>query len=416
MRAICITALLLLAACDGKPAISAGPTLPPLHLVARFPELKTMADKVPVAPAAAVQQELQQLFDALDADARLAARAERDLREHADAPWFLARHLADPGERQRIRAAWLLGQIGQPVSMLPLLLRCKSEVRPDVRLWLADALWRLGNDSMLLDLVQSMDRAELANDAGRMAIERLRAAGVDPGEAPTYAWLQDELRKLHWHWRAAGTALRQPPLPPLDMAAFTPRIAALLHAVADFNLRLTDEARFILGSAGVLGVPMVRLALSAEERYLRDLGLQIVILLGPVAGELQDAVLPLLGDPLMAAYAVRALGEMRSQAALPYVRPLLDDQDLELRCAAAGALGLLGDKADIPRLTALKDDEQQPLDLRVQAAFSLAVFETDRPARDFLLRLKQGGGFHEPTLNRMLERLQQFDQLGATPK
>jgi hypothetical protein len=416
MRAICIPALLLLAACSGQPAVPAGPALPALHLVKRFPELKTMAEKVPAAPAAAVQQELQQLWEALDADARLAARAERDLREHQDAPWFLAQHLADPSEGHRIRAAWLLGLIGQPVSMLPLLLRCKDEVRPDVRMWLADALWRLGNDSMLLDLVQSMDRAELANDAGRMAIELLKAAGVDPGDAPTYASLQDGLRQLHQHWRAAGTAQRQPPLPPFDLSAFTPRIAALLHAVAEFNLRLTDEARFILGSAGRLGLPMVRLSLSAEERYLRDLGLQIVILLGPVAGELQDAVLPLLGDPLMAAYAVRALGEMRGKGALPYVRPLLDSNDLELRCAAAGALGLLGDRADMPRLTALQNDDKQPLDLRVQAAFSLAVFETERPARAFLLRLKQDGKFHEPTLNRLLERLQQLDQQNSQPR
>jgi HEAT repeat protein len=416
MRAFGIVPLLLLAACGGKPATSTAPALPPLHLVQRFPELQALAEQVPGPPAAGPQQELQQLWEALDADARLAGRAERDLREHQDASWLLVQHLGDPSEAHRIRAAWLLGQVGKPESMLPLLLRCKDEVRPDVRLWLADALWRLGNDSMLLDLVQSMDRAELANDAGRMAIERLQAAGVAPGEAPTYAFLQDELRKLYQHWRAEGTARRQPPLPPFDQAAFTPRIAALLRAVADFNLRLTDEARFILGSAGKLGLPLIRPSLAAEERYLRDLSLQIVILLGPVAAELQDAVLPLLGDPLMASYAVRALGEMRSKTALPYVRPLLDSKDLELRCAAAGALGLLGDRADIPRLTSLQNDDRQPLDLRVQAAFSLAVFETERPARAFLLRLRQDGKFHEPTLNRLLERLQQFDQQDHQPR
>lgn len=408
MKAPRLLPLFLFAACSSKAAETA---LPPPQLAPAYPDLQRIAGSAPAAPGEAAQKELQQLWEALFADTRLAARAEKDLREHADAVWLLEQHLADFDEAHRIRAAWLLGQLGPPVAALPLLLRCKDEVRPAARMWLADALWRLGNDSMLLDLVQAMDRGELANDAGRMAIERLRRAGIDPGEAPTYVFLQDQLRRLYRHWHDCGEAQRPAGQPPLDADRFQPPLARRLLMVSEHNLRFCDEARFIFGSSGLVGLPLLRLCLAAAERDLRDMALQTIIYLGPVAGELQAPTQALLADPLLAATAVRALAEMRADGALPLIRPLLDHPDLELRCAATGALGLLGDRADLQRLQQLQGDDTQPMDVRVQAAFSLGVFETEHPARRFLQQLRRDGTFHQGTLDRLLDRLQQLEQL-----
>ena len=120
-------------------------------------------------------------------------------------------------------------------------------------------------------------------------------------------------------------------------------------------------------------------------------------------------LLALLADQLLAPAAIRALGAVRATDSIAHVRPRLDDRSLEVRCAAAGTLGLLGDRDSIPRLRALWQDPQQPADLRVEAAFSLAVFELERPALDYLRRLRADGGYHGPMLDRLLERLDRLD-------
>ncbi|GAB4158257.1 MAG: hypothetical protein Fur0037_25840 [Planctomycetota bacterium] len=396
------------AACGGSDPC-ASPDPPPLALRPRVPELALIAKAAPAPCDPKAARQLVELLDALGGDARLASRAERDLREHEQAAQFLAFALSDPDPTRRSRAAWLLGGIGDPSSVVPLLLRAKDETRPRVRLWIADALSRLGNDSMLLDIVQAMDSAATANDAGRSAIELLRAAGVEVPESPTYAYLKDRLRELHRAWRLEGVARRaSSPAPALD-----PRVkgqmAALLLGVEDFNLRRTDEARFVLAGSGVLALPLLRIALGAEERDLRDLGIQTAIALGPVSAPLVGYLLPLLRDPLLAPQAVRALGETRSVEAIPFVRARLCAPDLEIRCAAAAALGFLGDEASAPRLEALRADETLPMDLRVQAAFGLALLEQRHPARAFLRGLSERHEFHEPTIRRMLERIAEFE-------
>ncbi|MCA8967269.1 MAG: HEAT repeat domain-containing protein, partial [Planctomycetes bacterium] len=92
----------------------------------------------------------------------------------------------------------------------------------------------------------------------------------------------------------------------------------------------------------------------------------------------------------------------------PLVRERLHHPDFEVRCAAAGALGPIGDRDAIPELQRLMNDAATPMDLRVQAAFSLAVFELQRPGYRFLQQHLQAGDYHEPTLRELIDAVDRW--------
>ncbi len=83
----------------------------------------------------------------------------------------------------------------------------------------------------------------------------------------------------------------------------------------------------------------------------------------------------------------------------------LDSADLELRSSAAGALGPLGAKASIGKLRQLMSSGTQPVDVTVHAAFSLALLQPDGPARAWLEDVKKRSGYHAPTLQELLDRI-----------
>jgi HEAT repeat protein len=128
--------------------------------------------------------------------------------------------------------------------------------------------------------------------------------------------------------------------------------------------------------------------------------------LGRAAAPLEGQVLPLLADPLVRGEAARALGELGARPALPHLLQWLQSPDAELRTAAAMALGPLGDRSAVPPLQQRLDDAKEAMDVRVAAAFSLALFENDRPARRFLLERKQKVDYHAPTIDELLDRVE----------
>jgi HEAT repeat protein len=150
---------------------------------------------------------------------------------------------------------------------------------------------------------------------------------------------------------------------------------------------------------------MLMHALEAEEHYLRTMPLQVLAKLGTAATSATDAILPLLGDPLTASYAVRALGEIGAVATLPHLRPLLNDRDTELRAAASQALGLLGDTESVSLLEARLQDANESMDVRVGAAFGLLCLGEHVAAKAYLDEREANKDYHEPILTRLLERL-----------
>ncbi len=400
-------AALLAASCGGDPQGSPqAPVMPVPPLRSMLAELKALAATLQ-PPAPAVQRELRDLGDLalqlVEADTRTAARAERALREHTDAWWVLEPALPHERVEVRRRAAWLCGQSGQTVLQLPLLLRLKYELDAETVVWVADALCRLGNDTGLSWLDAAIASAATAEAAGASAIEALRARGVALPDQPTWDQVRAALRAQHANWRAGGTSAFACAPPP--EAALLARLATQVVTTESTLLRPVDDARFVLTRAGKLAVPLLTRTLAASEPYLRTMALQVLADLGTAAAESAAAVMPLLGDPLTGSYAVRTLGEIGAASALPSLRPLLTNVDIELRAAAAQALGMLRDETSREPLRQRLADPAETMDVRVGAAFGLLCFGADGPAEAFLAEREAKKDYHEPTLARLRERL-----------
>ncbi|MBX3461641.1 MAG: HEAT repeat domain-containing protein [Planctomycetes bacterium] len=398
-----------LAACSRAPApvAPAGPPLPPLQLRPLLPEFDALAARRQAPPAAA-QRELRDLADLalqiVAADPRTAGRAERALLEHPGAWWVLEPALQHEDLAVRRRAAWLCGRSSQTVLQLPLLLRLKYEKDPETVVWVADALQRLGNDTGLLWLDAAIAERTTADRAGQLAVEALQARGVDLGDEPTWATLRRELQQCVGRWRATGVPSR-PDVPAPDAADLEARLAAHLVTPRGWELRPVDDARWVLRQAGALAVPMLCRALQADLHYIRTMPLQVLAELGHAAAAAADAVLPLLGDPLTAAYAARALGAIGARQHLPFLRPLLGHADSELRTAATHALGQLQDQDSAVALRQRLHDPEETMDVRVGAAFALRCLGPDQEAEAFLAEREGRGDYHAPTLARLRETL-----------
>jgi HEAT repeat protein len=414
------TILLLLpalAACGGdSPSASAAPPRPSaaaatsLQGLAPFlPTLRELAARFPLPPSPAVQRGLREYGDlalrVVEADERTATRAERALLDSEHVLWVLEPALGHENVGARRRAAWLLGRSRASIAVFPLLLRLKYENDPEAIVWVAVALHRLGNDTGLAWLDQAIGQAATAQLAGEQAIAICRAQGIAVGEQPTYAELQAALRTLSSRWHEVGVGCCTE-APPYDLAAVDACAAAHLAVTEGTQLRPVDDARYVLTRTGRIAIPLLRRALGAAEPYLRTMALQVLAEIGPPAQSSSDAVLPLLADPLTAAYAMRTLGETGAADAAPRLRQFLDAADSELRAAAANALGQLRDAAAGERLAALLADAAETQDVRVQAAFARLRLGEDPAAAAFLAEREQRGDYHAPTLARLRERLQ----------
>ncbi|MCB9885482.1 MAG: HEAT repeat domain-containing protein [Planctomycetes bacterium] len=384
---------------------------PPPALQPHQAELERLASGGPHAPDATHLHQYVEMcelaFGADNSDRRLAARSAAALRDEASARWGLEEALTHADPAVRIGALDVLGELGLQASLPPLLMRLKYELDPQPRLAVLRALARLGNGAGLAELVASFARPDLAQNAGVYAIEILRLAGKDPGEAPSWEQLGAAVTELADEWATTG-AVRSLPAPKAEPELLTVRLARHLAALNGFQLRPVDDTRFVLSRAGTLGLELLRPCLLAEEPYLRSHGLEIARQLGVVGAPLADAVHALLGDKLTRAEAVRTLGRLRAVQFAPLVRERLHHPDFEVRCAAAGALGPIGDRDAIPELQRLMNDAATPMDLRVQAAFSLAVFELQRPGYRFLQQHLQAGDYHEPTLRELIDAVDRW--------
>jgi HEAT repeat protein len=179
-------------------------------------------------------------------------------------------------------------------------------------------------------------------------------------------------------------------------------------------LRPIDDAKWVLVRTGELPVPLLTRTLTAEEPYLRSIALELLGRIGPPARVAAPAVLPLLGDPKTALYAVRALGEIGDPAPVARLRPLLTNVDIELRKAAAEALGMLRDEPSREALRARLRDGNEAMDVRVSAAFGLRCFGDDTEAEAFLAERETKQDYHAPMLRLLRDRLAARAEPAAT--
>ncbi len=410
----------MLASCSPKqvepvgPSEDSAPKLPPAALSPVMPGLEELAASGLQSPT---PERLAELRDLLEtgylpgyAQARSAAMAQRAFGEAEDADWALEDAVVHHEDAaMRAQAAFLLGQRGRRAALPILMKRVKYEADPVVQSWVAGALAALGCHGALDQLAAMMGREDSAQVAGSIAIDVLRAAGVEAGESPSYQQLQGLCLDLFAAWKrvgvvpsdvpADGSAPAVPSVDELD-PLLRARLAEHLVALAHQPLRPVDDCRFIFQRLGVVGLRLAERCVRASEPHPRNHGLEIMLGLGRSAAGVGGAVLPLFDDELTGSVAMRVAGAVGYREALPHMLHRLDSAHVEVRAAAVSGLGLLGDTAALPALLARLDDLNEIVDVRVEAAAAIARLDV---GRSFLLERVQVGDYHEPTLFELLD-------------
>ncbi|MGA1608177.1 MAG: HEAT repeat domain-containing protein [Planctomycetota bacterium] len=389
-------------------------TLPATALSPVLPGLEELAASAPQGPS---PERLAELRDLLEtgylpgfAQARSAAMAQRAFGEAEDADWALEDAVVHHEDAaMRAQAAFLLGQRGRKAAIPILMKRVKYEADPVVQSWVAGALAALGCHGALDQLATMMGREDSAQIAGAIAIDVLRAAGVDPGEAPSYQQLQAQCLDLFAAWKRTGVVPSEvpadgsaPAVPAIDglEPLLRARLAQHLVALAHQPLRPVDDCRFIFQRLGVVGLRLAERCVQASEPHPRNHGLEIMLGLGRSASGVGGAVLPLFDDELTGSVAMRVAGAVGYGEALPYLLDRLGSAHVEIRAAAVAGLGLLGDTNALPALLARLNDPNEIVDVRVEAAAAIARLDVGRV---FLLERVQVGDYHEPTLFELLD-------------
>ncbi|MFG0319076.1 MAG: HEAT repeat domain-containing protein, partial [Planctomycetota bacterium JB042] len=307
----------------------------------------------------------------------------------------------DPGGRAQ--CAWRLGEMGRVAAIPVLFWRLRYEVDNTVRLWMVDALSRLGTDAQVDVLIELLDDGRTAEGAAEIALRLARAAGEEVADDPSWDDVKELVGRIRDRWRETGLPAGRDPIvldPELEA-----RLAGCVADLTEYQLRLVDYARTALTGVGALPLPLLRRSLAAEEFYLRFHSIEVVRDIGHPAAALGDALLPLLDDPPCRVVAMEALGEFGYAPAEAPLRAALTDPDPEVRVAAAGALGPLGAAGAVEDLRRILTDEGADLDLRVRAAFSLALLEGGGDGLLFLAERRRAEDYHAPTLDELLERV-----------
>jgi len=411
---------------DSKSTSNPGPPVPipavvtpqpatPPHLVPRLAELKALAALAPPALDPATAAELSELIElayAVDVDEDLAARALRRLENDDNAVFALELALDHADANVRTRVAYALGERGSVDSLPALLLRLKVEQEPAPKLWLAGAIVTLGNHCAPAwnAVAERFEDPNLSADAAQIANAALLAAGIPLPENATWDDARTAVAKLRDHWLREGSAMGAEARPFEKPTDVEPRLMAALALalveLSEFQLRPVDEARYVLKHIGRRALPMLRLALTASESYVRAHSVEVARDIGPAARPLEDAILQLLDDPLTRLTATQAAGLLGATSAIPHLQARLVGDDLELACAAAASLGEIGAETSRGALLARLNDETVAIDLRVYAAYGLArldrAVEGGGVGAEFLRKTKAQKTYHEPTLDELL--------------
>ena len=398
--------MVLFVGCSREPA---APALGLLPAVRRLAEIAAKEPKLPDAEAMKALADLVELsFMPGAADARLAARSQKALFEHPHVLAGLEQGLGHADATVRALCAYQLGLAKSRHSVPLLLLRLKYENEAHARIWVAATLAYLANGSGLGILIESLRKDELAEEAGRAALEIAGKCGKDLGESPSWARVEGALRELERTWLESGAELfAMEPDPGAD-ARVQARLASHMLATEGFQLRPVDEARFVMARRGRAAVPLLRIGLSAQEVYLRSHSLEVVAVLGHPARELFAPTAALLSDRVSVTFALRALGALGSPEAVPHLLMGTRSSDPETRAAAAAGLVDIADASVSVRLRELLHDPAELMDVRVQAAAGLARLDGGGEGIVFLEARKQLGDYHAPTIAILLEKVRRM--------
>jgi HEAT repeat protein len=151
-------------------------------------------------------------------------------------------------------------------------------------------------------------------------------------------------------------------------------IYPLIKALSDENTGVQDAAMRALIAIGGETVAYMALPLLREGSYLRNTGLIILRQLGAVSVPL---LYPLLKDKDhdIRKFAIDLLSEIQTSADASQIVPMLEDENANVRAAAAKALGDLRYRESIPHLTRRLIDEEWVLFYALQSLGELGATE-----------------------------------------
>jgi HEAT repeat protein len=328
-----------------------------------------------------------EVLGGLDTPAAARALAKRVDIQTSHEPWI------------RATAAFELARLSFDGVLPEMCAQLKYETDAETVIWIAALLGKHRNFSGLdgLRVLAASGPTPEIRDQARALLEQLAS---DAGFADADA--------LYAAWNSADPERRVPreePSPELRAETWR-RVAAL----GVFDLKLVDDARFVLSRSPWWAVDVLTQALHEEAPQLRTCVAQSLERMGARASAACPALVQALSEPRMAPAVATALAAIGCRDALePLVSCTQPGRDPELRHAAARALGVLGTQRAIDALAELLAKADTP-DLRQTAAESLVALGQGALAAPLLVECLTRPGADHDTAEAALER---WLELGA---
>jgi hypothetical protein len=282
--------------------------------------------------------------EALLAQLETSRTALRDERE----PWLYT------------QCAWHLGKVAQWWVVPRLLLCLKYETDHETVVWIAASLadygLLAGLDALFVILRDGQETPrQLAQDLLQRWAEQ---TGSTDWNDLARAWNEGD------PWKG--------PVPATD-ARYEREVWRNIAALAEWQLRGVDDARYILAHLRAEDAGKLAAALSDENVYVRQHCAQCLERMGPRGRAAGPALIERLDDPQVGAQAAAALGALRFADAAAALRARVQPgRSLDLRVAAVRALGQIA-PPDLDATLRPLLAEDQIADLRCAAAAALVT-------------------------------------------
>lgn len=313
---------------------------------------------------------------------RGATEALLNLIETSEVPWV------------RAHASWQLANVTDPWFMPRLILRLKYEKDRETVLWIVDTLAKHGNYSgatVLESLWADENEPEGIRTAAGQKLAELRALSGAPEDVSVSSyWLDDQVE----------------PKPASD--AYRHEVWRWIERLHEYQLRGVDDARFILERSDRHAASLLGRALSDEDRYIRVHACQCLARMGKRARVAEADMVTLLGDPIAAHEATKALGRVDTETAeAELLHEIQHSKNPEVQITAARALrwrlaGASQTAKDL--IQGLADDAATLPELR-QAALETSAYlgQLDRAGLESLVEFSIDPMFEADSSVRALE-------------
>ncbi len=280
----------------------------------------------------------------------------------------------DESPTVRSFAALALAEIGDDGVVPDLVLRFKYEEDGFVINALSTALHRLGIACGVEKLISYLDgrirvRQEAAGTLHEMLGEDFKYdAWAAAGERTEAA-----KRMRRWWWQHGQELLLRLNSGREVGPGFEKRIIETIFELSQYQMRNVDDARFILEGLGPIAVPFLCRGVTDESQYVRAHSVEVFVRMGRSGESGSEVLRSSVGDPLIRADILRALGVARDQESYSLLLSAVGDPLIDVRICAVDSLGQLGNKDALSTLQALSSNPGDSDELRVALSFSLAL-------------------------------------------